>query len=158
MKPAPNMRLVTLLLRAPLKLLLCASAFAPFHFPSPCSTTPSEAPFSSLHLSMLLLWAFIHILTSLPLLTFSAQAKNICYFPDAQTVDVNGYACNLTAQFSSCCSRNDSCVAGGLCFGNFGFLYRQSCTDPTFKDPSCPQACVNCEYNSSKTARWVGIG
>ena len=67
------------------------------------------------------------------------------HIPGAQIVGIEGYACNHTAHFSSCCFGDDSCVEGGLCFRNFGFMYRRSCTDPAFQDSSCPYACIGCE-------------
>jgi hypothetical protein len=78
------------------------------------------------------------------------------HIPGAQIVGIEGYTCNHTAHFSSCCFGDDSCVEGGLCFGNLGFMYRRSCTDPAFQDSSCLYACIGCEW--TKVQRWEHRG
>ena len=65
-----------------------------------------------------------HFLIYLTGLGSFAQAKDVCYIPDAQIVGTEGYTCNHTTHFGSCCFGNDSCVEGGyvleilgLCIG-----------------------------------------
>ena len=69
-----------------------------------------------------------------------------CYFPDQSSIGNNSNVCDPSAENSACCYLNDSCVAGGYCFGANGYVYRYGCTDPTFQDPSCPSACNECEF------------
>ncbi|KAI1463687.1 uncharacterized protein F4812DRAFT_237870 [Daldinia caldariorum] len=69
-----------------------------------------------------------------------------CYFPD-RSIDTLSVPCNNTAQelggASSCCRPNDACYDSGACFQDWsGVMYRQSCTDPTFRDPACPKMCL----------------
>lgn len=59
--------------------------------------------------------------------------------------------CNLTAvengAHSSCCNVNDLCMTNGLCMEaqnekkGANHYWRNGCTDPTFKDPACPNFC-----------------
>lgn len=61
--------------------------------------------------------------------------------------DTSGFECNNTAVaqggHTSCCLHNDACYESGSCFQDWsGIMYRQSCTDPNWKDPSCPQYCL----------------
>ncbi|KAI8625496.1 hypothetical protein F5Y19DRAFT_479603 [Xylariaceae sp. FL1651] len=71
-----------------------------------------------------------------------------CYYPD-RSIDTRGLPCNGSAvqsgaaTASACCLPNDACYDSGACFQDWsGVMYRQSCTDPTFRDPKCPQLCV----------------
>lgn len=69
-----------------------------------------------------------------------------CYWPDG-SLDTTGYVCNTTAAenggASPCCLHNDACYESGSCFQDWsGITYRQSCTDPTWRDSSCPSMCL----------------
>ncbi|KAI4225085.1 MAG: hypothetical protein L6R36_004175 [Xanthoria steineri] len=72
-----------------------------------------------------------------------------CYHPNGDPVhDTNYVPCSLVAEgiASACCAINrhpypDECLANGLC-RNGGDFFRDSCTDPTWKSPSCPQLCT----------------
>jgi type II secretory pathway pseudopilin PulG len=69
-----------------------------------------------------------------------------CYLPNG-SLDPSSYACNATAALtggaSACCLGNDLCYKSGTCFqGWSGVTYRQSCTDQSWKDPACPQYCL----------------
>lgn len=69
-----------------------------------------------------------------------------CYFPN-RAIDLNSLPCNSSAQLvgraSACCRANDACYESGACFQDWsGVMYRQSCTDPSFRDPACPQMCL----------------
>lgn len=80
------------------------------------------------------------------LLVAAQVVAGICYWPNG-SVDTSGYECNTTAVaqggHTSCCLHNDACYESGSCFQDWsGIMYRQSCTDPNWKDPSCPQYCL----------------
>ena len=69
-----------------------------------------------------------------------------CYFPDG-SIDTAGYICNTAAAetggVSACCVHDDACYESGTCFQDWsGVMYRQSCTDPSWRDPKCPQMCL----------------
>ncbi|KAH8778754.1 hypothetical protein F5883DRAFT_542815 [Diaporthe sp. PMI_573] len=86
----------------------------------------------------------LFILTSL--LAVAQLVAGICYWPDG-SVDTRGYECNTTAVaqggHTSCCLHDDACYKYGSCFQDWsGIMYRQSCTDQTWKDPSCPLYCL----------------
>lgn len=81
-----------------------------------------------------------------------------CYAPDGRDVNEeihNGTLqyepCNPASAVSMCCatgpdrSEPDACVKDGLCFNSRlgGELWRESCTDPTWKSPSCVKLFVN---------------
>ena len=69
-----------------------------------------------------------------------------CYFPDG-TITNADTPCSESAQFSPCCQPTNACLSNGLCLGINGTspngLTRGSCTDPTFRDPSCPYYCAD---------------
>ncbi|KAK6337672.1 hypothetical protein TWF730_003064 [Orbilia blumenaviensis] len=82
-------------------------------------------------------------LTSLPHL-IGAQRRRACYYPNGSRAN-NDMACNPEAEtnnkiHSSCCSVDDNvaCLSSNLCYNHIGYIYRGSCTDPTWEDPSCP--------------------
>ena len=40
-----------------------------------------------------------------------------CYFPDG-TIAENDYACNLSSNFSACCTIGAQCTESGLCYND----------------------------------------
>lgn len=84
-----------------------------------------------------------------------------CYTPGGKNINEqldqpNGalyVACNLSAPVSMCCATGpnrtyqDVCVSNGFChnafYGDRDQLWRESCTDPTWKDPACIKLFVN---------------
>ncbi|KAF2487551.1 hypothetical protein BDY17DRAFT_13404 [Neohortaea acidophila] len=113
--------------------------------PMPSSTSPQPR----LPLSLLL-----------PLLLSSAaltSAQAACYWaagpqyrlPESAGVvpcDENGY--------SACCKLGDICLAGNACY-NFETddTYQYGCSDPSYKDPSCP---FKCDWNPDASP-WVAL-
>lgn len=82
------------------------------------------------------------------LYTPSILAEIPCYYPDGFTIAPLHTPCNTSASdtpqsASSCCRNyaNAYCVSNGLCYDE-GVLSRGSCTDKTWKSPSCPQVCT----------------
>ena len=92
------------------------------------------------------------------ILSFSAQVLAQCYHFDGSRVNSTNYVpCNSQVGVASmCCSKNtssnaDECLPNGLCrnyiensHGN-GFntlLWRESCTDQTWKSPFCLNLCT----------------
>ena len=65
-----------------------------------------------------------------------------CYFPDGTIAEVD-YACNLSSNFSACCTIGAQCTESGLCYndGN-GYILRTSCTDRTWNSPECAHYCM----------------
>ena len=102
------------------------------------TTSSSFLPAARLHLFLLCL-----------LIARTILANNLpCYFPDETTIankhiQCNSSASNAAADASACCRDDPSsyCVNNGLCLMN-GQMYRGSCTDKTFKSPSCAQECL----------------
>lgn len=84
-----------------------------------------------------------------------------CYTPAGRNINAANnlpdgalYApCNISAPVSMCCAigvnrtYQDVCIDGGLChnafYGNRDQYWRESCTDPTWKDPACVKLFVN---------------
>lgn len=80
-----------------------------------------------------------------------------CYYPNG--TDVAAFIpqneafqpCNVTTQASMCCRINiadesgrDHCRSDGLCASpRRQFLWRESCSDPTWKSPQCQKLCLN---------------
>ena len=78
--------------------------------------------------------------------TVQGSDQYSCYFPD-KSLDLKSFACNVTAAqnggASACCYANDLCFKSGACYQDWsGVMYRQGCTDPTFRDPACPKMCL----------------
>ncbi|KAH7065332.1 hypothetical protein B0J12DRAFT_639881 [Macrophomina phaseolina] len=89
---------------------------------------------------------FIMLQLLIFVLSAAAVDQPRCYWPDG-SLDTTGYVCNVTAAenggASPCCLHNDACYESGSCFQDWsGVTYRQSCTDPTWRDPSCPSMCL----------------
>ncbi len=52
--------------------------------------------------------------------------------------------CNLNTEHSMCCAITDHCRPDGLCTDSAGAtLWRESCTDQSWKSPNCVNLCVN---------------
>ncbi|KAK6530391.1 hypothetical protein TWF694_003746 [Orbilia ellipsospora] len=84
-----------------------------------------------------------------------ADPKPVCYFPDGTLRDSLDYVpCNnIQGQYSMCCATAnrggiDTCLPSGLCAGpviqdkNTQPLWRESCSDPTWKSPKCVKICM----------------
>ncbi len=93
-------------------------------------------------------YIFIVFLTSI------SRSLATCFYPNGTPVEVVGgkevnQPCNKTAGVHSmCCLLDDpkpnTCNSDGLCipFDN-GFIYRDTCTDPTWEDPACLKICTD---------------
>ncbi|ELR02184.1 hypothetical protein VC83_07817 [Pseudogymnoascus destructans] len=80
--------------------------------------------------------------------------STICY-DTTGLPNTNYYPCEPDATISSCCAAGDVCYSNGLCSpsqarkdahpkGTFiTDFYRDSCSDPSFKDPKCLSQCFN---------------
>lgn len=84
-------------------------------------------------------------LTILLSLVGCLQAAASCYYPDGSS-EPGHVPCNQTISGeSACCDPLDSCSVSGFCLGRSGFVYRGSCTDPTYNSGNCANqfdACV----------------
>lgn len=77
--------------------------------------------------------------------------------------ETNYYPCEPDAAVSSCCAPGDICFSNGLCSpsqarqnanpeGTFiTTFYRDSCTDPSFKDPKCLSQCFVGENGEARS-------
>jgi hypothetical protein len=89
------------------------------------------------------------LLASLFFTTLNAQA---CYFPDGskdnKLPQPDYVPCNGASSdgFSSCCNVNDTCTTNGFCkyngLADTNFLWRNTCSDPSWKSPNCAQHCT----------------
>ena len=92
-----------------------------------------------------------NFLLALSLMLFSSSIVSTeCFLPNGtqrlgQNGDANYYKpCLSTTEYSMCCSVYDHCRPDGLCTsGDGGLLWRESCTDRTWKSPSCASLCVS---------------
>lgn len=83
-----------------------------------------------------------------PKMSYQCYANNGSLYENTAATYV---PCNLTAVenggHSSCCNINDLCMTNGLCMEaqnekkGANHYWRNGCTDPTFKDPACPNFC-----------------
>lgn len=73
-----------------------------------------------------------------------ATSTATCYYPNGK---ISGSVpCNSTTTgYSSCCASDHLCMSSGLCL-NRGLISTGSCTDPTWKDASCAQYCLDCTF------------
>lgn len=85
-------------------------------------------------------------------LLFSSAVSASCYFPNGKDQNIGVQAdqgityrpCNPDAKHSMCCAPWDTCTPDGLCQSGYdGNTWRDSCTDPTWKSPSCVKLCVS---------------
>lgn len=79
-----------------------------------------------------------------------------CYFatgkPAALTSPCQDASSGLTGL---CCGHGHMCLNNTLCFkmeGGHGVLYRGTCSDPTWSNPSCPRYCIDDENKSTLVA------
>ncbi|KAI0103554.1 hypothetical protein F4814DRAFT_431819 [Daldinia grandis] len=84
-----------------------------------------------------------------------------CYHLDGTNAGSSNGPCSPNAtgvegSHSACCSvqNGDACLSTGLCLNTIArqqshLLWSTACTDPTFKDPSCPQYCLGLELNNA---------
>lgn len=94
---------------------------------------------------------------------FWLSAHATCYFPNGtdRNAGRNGepfQPCNPGDEHSMCCGLNlnvkEQCRSDGLCFApSDSNVWRDACTDPTWKSPSCIRLCVfgMGMYNSPET-------
>ncbi|KAM7218995.1 hypothetical protein V8F06_005587 [Rhypophila decipiens] len=83
------------------------------------------------------------------------QVSGACYRPDGVDrnalpwIKDNDYQpCNKGGGHSMCCSTQsfDTCRPNGLCYNEGAkLLWRESCTDPTWKDPACIKLCAGAD-------------
>ncbi|KAH7395055.1 hypothetical protein DE146DRAFT_68518 [Phaeosphaeria sp. MPI-PUGE-AT-0046c] len=89
-------------------------------------------------------------------LTSWARTPHSCYWSANKLAPDDYLPCygsTTTAQYS-CCQAGDKCLEGNACYDqDTGVTYQYGCTDPTFKDPHCPQKC-NLDLEKS---HWVGL-
>ena len=107
----------------------------------------------------------VYILLLLSLVSRSVLAID-CYRPNGDLITDPAYeACNRRnaedAGGSMCCALNrtsypDQCLSNGLCGGG-GNLFRDGCTDPTWKSPLCLKLCVE-GFGESGTAIGISQG
>ncbi|KAF2489012.1 hypothetical protein BU16DRAFT_600653 [Lophium mytilinum] len=77
------------------------------------------------------------------------MGSSACYFPDGSNTNAAFVPCNQTAieegKHTSCCAPGDMCFTNGICKANnpnqLNWNWRDACTDPTWKDPACPNYC-----------------
>ena len=85
------------------------------------------------------------------------KAQKSCYYPDG-TLASDHRPCLPSQEHSACCAVNNSqgadyCLSSGLCLGRgYGFMWRNSCTDVTWRHMSCPSFCANVRPN-----QYVGL-
>ena len=92
-----------------------------------------------------------HVLNRLGCLIFYwAIVSADCFLPNhTQRLGPNGDAdyykpCPSTSQYGICCALYDHCRPDGLCTSSDGgLLWRESCTDQTWKSPDCINLCVS---------------
>lgn len=72
-----------------------------------------------------------------------------CYFPNGTDRNIGlsselYQACDGGGKHSMCCQRNhDRCRSDGLCVNSQNNeIWRESCTDPTWRSPACVRLCV----------------
>jgi len=72
----------------------------------------------------------------------------LCYRPDGSSVGTDYQPCNSGGN-SMCCATNrvgahaNTCRPDGLCYDlTSQYIWRESCTDPTWRDPACLQLCT----------------
>lgn len=127
-------------------------------FPSPHSPHGDSANMPPTPVLLFLLTALIR------------SSSAACYYPNGTDVTTyrsenNAYApCNASAQESMCCrinlspdSSKDHCRSDGLCDSpNHVYLWRESCTDPTWKSPHCQRLCL--DYAGKQQTLYIDTG
>lgn len=95
------------------------------------------------------MWIQDSILPVLLLFPPFLAAQTQCYLPDGSKAGSQYQPCNSVPNASSMCcdtSAGDQCQPNGLCKGfpdNTPQLWRDSCTDQSWRSPFCLQLCVN---------------
>ena len=92
----------------------------------------------------------IYFFFVLPLLISPVNAD--CYNPNGTNRNIGAsdvasgteayFPCNTVQPYSMCCRNTDKCLANGLCQGGAG-LWRESCTDQTWRSTACVKLCVS---------------
>ncbi|KAI1137132.1 hypothetical protein F5Y05DRAFT_79475 [Hypoxylon sp. FL0543] len=84
-----------------------------------------------------------------------------CYGLDGTKASPSNTLCNPNAtgaegSHSACCNADngDACLSSGLCLNSLSrqqshLLWATACSDPTFKDPSCPQYCHGLKFTNA---------
>ena len=76
------------------------------------------------------------------------HSQRPCYYPDG-TLAPDHRPCLPSQVHSACCAVNnpqgpDYCLSSGLCLGRgYGFMWRNSCTDITWRHMACPSYCTD---------------
>ncbi len=72
-------------------------------------------------------------------------SNGTCYSAPGEKLDGSFIPCGNDAfGHQTCCGAGDNCLADNACFGIHGqgygsyLTYLAGCTDPDYKDPSCP--------------------
>lgn len=72
-------------------------------------------------------------------------SNGTCYTKAGEKLHESFIPCGNTAfGFQTCCGAGDNCMADNACFGIHGsgygsqLTYQAGCTDPDYKDKSCP--------------------
>ena len=81
---------------------------------------------------------------------FSSPSHAECYYPDGsieQNNEKEYQPCDPGDEHSMCCATNrtkaDRCRGDGFCFSTWDLnLWREGCTDPTWKSPRCNKVCI----------------
>lgn len=145
----PCVRFLFLTLHLPQRTLLTEAQSRP-------TATMDTPRIRQTHLPTILICLLFSIIHIQPVF---AQAK--CYsmlgslIKDPGVIPCNPLASNTTGTHSSCCNQKtgDVCLSSGLCLSPSGkepstMLWTNGCTDPTWKDRSCPRYC-NPPFNST---------
>ncbi|KAM7191324.1 hypothetical protein V8F20_009379 [Naviculisporaceae sp. PSN 640] len=96
------------------------------------------------------------LLRAASVLALIQQVSGACYRPNgvdrnANTTPDNYQACSKGGGHSMCCSTKsfDTCRDNGLCWNEGAkILWREACTDPTWRDPACLKLCVGADQLS----------
>lgn len=90
-------------------------------------------------------WSFVHA---------------TCYFPNGEEMIMPGvefFECekkDKSQEHTMCCGKGDTCRSDGLCNSVwYRGVFRNGCTDPTWKSPSCVKLCTS---GSLSTSVWNG--
>lgn len=139
-----------------LMALRCCCTFPASLIPTPLMKLNSVLP--RLTSNMLLPLSNIGLLLSLLSCVLGA-----CYTPDGDLRGVDGEGgaylpCNSNGGHSMCCALGrkgkykNTCRPDGLCDeADSGWIFRESCTDPTWRDPACIKLCFG---SCMSRSRW----
>ncbi|KAF8863047.1 hypothetical protein BDZ45DRAFT_722759 [Acephala macrosclerotiorum] len=102
------------------------------------------------------LYSFVSFPVLILLYLEFVSAFSQCYYPDGSIPTDYLWEPCTGSKYSSCCvpSEGDVCQADGLCYyPENGLLYRGTCTDQTWMDPSCNVG--TCVSGFETTWQWV---